>query len=195
MNYSIKIATPPAVEPVTSSDVKLHTRISHTAEDELINLWIKTGRELAEGFLRRALITQVIDVMFDGFPRAPFYLPRPPLASVSKISYYGVDNIEVALYNSETPVGTESWFLVDTNSQPARVDLAYGIFWPAAVLRAVNAFVVRYTAGYGAAGVNVPAAVRDAITLYCAYRYENRTAEIDAPPHFYALLRPLRVHL
>jgi uncharacterized phiE125 gp8 family phage protein len=54
-------------------------------------------------------------------------------------------------------------------------------------------FRVTLLAGYGDP-VDVPDTVKDAICLYCAYRYENRTAESgEAPKQFYDLLTPDRM--
>jgi uncharacterized phiE125 gp8 family phage protein len=191
---TLKRITSPAVEPVTAAEVRLHTRISHTTEDSLIDTWIQAGRELAENFQRRSFVTQVWELTFDEFPCMPLFLPRPPVVSIVSIKYYDSLSAATTLYNSTAPVGTESDFIVDTDSEPGRIDLAYGVTWPAVTLRPMNAVKIRYNTGYGADGTTTPAAVKDAIMLYCGYRYENRTAEVDAvPPHFYNLLTPERV--
>lgn len=184
----IAVVTPPAIEPVTSTEIKLALHIDDATEDALISSWIKTGRELAEGFLRRALITQTIIVTYDDFPRTPFLLPRSPVQSITSITYYDTTN-------TSATVNLNS-FIIDVSADPARIDLGYGEVWPAVVLRPMSGVVVRYVAGYGDAATAVPAAVKDAIMLYCGYRNENRTGEItEVPRHFYDLLRPDRNYI
>lgn len=191
---TLKRITAPVVEPVSASDVKLYTRISHTVEDGLISTWIKSAVELAEAYQHRAYISQVWEMTFDEFPELPLYVPRAPLVSIVSIKYYDYLNAETTLYNLAVPVATNGDFIIDTDSEPGRIDHAYSDYWPSVVLRPMNAVKIRYNAGYGADGTTTPAAVKDAIMLYCAYRYENRTAEVDAvPPQFYHLLNSDRI--
>lgn len=174
-----------ATEPVTTANVKLYTRVSHDAEDDLIDTWIKAGRILAEDYQKRAYITQTWQLAFDFFPPVPFCIPRAPLISVTSLKYYDTDN-------SETTYSADNYF-VDAESKPGRITLGYGISWPAETLRSINAVKILYTAGYGAAD-DVPTTVKDAIYLYCAYRYENRTAEDgSAPSQFFDLLKPEKI--
>lgn len=194
--FSFKVTTAPTVEPVTTAEVKTHTRISGTDQDLQIAKWIKSGRELAEAFQRRAYLNQTIEVSFDNFPLVPFHLPRSRVITVQSIKYYTTENTEVEVYNSSVPVGTESNYLIDTDSEPARITLAYGCSFPSAVLRTINSFKVIYTAGYGTTAATVPENVKDAILLYCDWRYENRAAETNAvPEQFYNLLDSGRIFL
>ena len=194
--FSVKVTTPPATEPVTVAEVKTHTRISGSDQDALIAKWIKSGRELAESFQRRAYISQTIEVSYDCFPIIPFSLPRSPVIELKEIKYYSLDNTETIVYDADSPVGTEDNYLIDTDSEPARITLAYGCSFPSSVLREINSFKVVYTAGYGSDADNVPENVKDAIMLYVGWRYENRAAETNAvPEQFYNLLDSERLFL
>jgi len=203
------LVTAPTVEPVTAAEVKLHTRIDMSTEDTLIETWIKSARRLAEDYQRRAYIFQVWDMTMDVFPASIVDIPRAPLQQVLQISYYNYLNAETILYythlndettTSTTPepdpsIGTDN-FIIDTLMEPGRVALAYGVTWPVVTLRPIYAVRFRYLAGYGATAASVPETVKDAIMLYCAYRYENRAAESGAAPkQFYDLLAPDRIHL
>jgi uncharacterized phiE125 gp8 family phage protein len=185
----LQIITAPAIEPVTVDEVKMHTHIGHNAEDDLIAMWIKSGRELAEGFQRRAFITQTIELTLDRFPECgEIFLPRSPLASVTSFTYY--DHVDAATAWALTNL------IVDASSQPGRLALGYGIFWPSVTLRSINAIKIRYTAGYGSVATDVPGNVRDAITLYCSFRNESRAGESGAiPEQFFDLLRHDRMFL
>lgn len=184
----VAVVTPPAIEPVTVADVKLALHIDGTTEDTLITSWIKTGRELAEGFLRRALITQTVEVTLDDFPCVPVLLPRSPVQSITSVTYYDTDNVSATVdLNS---------LIIDTSCEPARIDLGFGEVWPAAILRPMSGVKIRYVSGYGDTADDVPAIIKDAIMLYCGYRNESRVGEVaEVPRHFYDLLRPDRIYL
>lgn len=164
---TIKIITPPASEPVVLPDAVLHCRIDGTEENALVTALIVAAREYCEKYSGRAYITQTIRASFDGWPRFPINLPRPPLVSVSSIKYYGEENTEYTL-------DAASYF-VDTDSEPGRVALAAGISLPSITLRDINAVQVTYTAGYGNAAA-VPQRVKQAMLLLIGYWYQNREA-------------------
>jgi len=202
----LHLVTAPTVEPVTAAEVRLHTRIDMETEDTLLETWIKAARQLAEDYQRRAYITQTWEMTMDKFPASIVDIPRPPLQQVLQISYFDYLNAETILYythlqdetTSTTPepdpsIGTGN-FIIDTRMEPGRVSLAYQVTWPVVTLRPIDAVRFRYLAGYGDTAASVPETVTDAIMLYCAYRYENRTAESGAAPkQFYDLLTPGRM--
>lgn len=179
------VVTPPAVEPVTADNVKIYTRVDSSVEDVLINTWIESGRVAAEDYQHRAFITQTLELAYDCWPDTVINLPRPPLAVVNSVKYYDTDNTENTLDSSE--------YFVDTSSTPGRISLNYAGSWPSVVLRPIRGLVVNFDVGYGDADA-VPDRVKDAIYLYCAYRYENRIAEDGTVPKaFYDILQPDRI--
>lgn len=200
--YSLKLITGPTEEPCTVADVKLHTHIgSDVAEDPIILTWIKTARQLAENFQRRAYVFQTWELSFDGFPTLPILIPRPPLINVESFKYYGTDDVEY-----DHPLSN---FIIDYNTEPGRMCLGYQLVWPATILRTMDAVRIRYNAGYiiPATGTSttttpspgtpdrIPDYVKDAIYLYCTYRYENRAAEVvQVPRQFYDILTPERIY-
>jgi hypothetical protein len=207
MNGLLKIITPPAIEPLTADEVKIHARISYDVEDALIEQWISSARKTAEGFQRRAYIAQTLELSFDKFPAVPILLPRPPAIWVKSIKYYDYLNAVTTLYEKfDDPLtttaeggdepATNDDFLIDTDNEPGRICFAYGDSWPSVVLRDMNAVKIRYIAGYGDAVTDVPESVKDAIMLYCAHMNENRASEEDAiPKQFFDILRPDRVFI
>ena len=182
----LKLITAPTIEPVTVDEVKLHTHISHDVEDSMLANWIKSARELAEGYHGRSYLTQTWELSFDRFPPVPVLLPQSPVQSVIWIKYYDTDNVE--------RIFDPAYYLVDSDSAPGRVTLAFCKIWPVIMLRPINAVKIRYVAGYGPTPATVPENVRDAIMLYCAYRNESRAGEGGpVPEHFFDLLRPDRL--
>ena len=180
MAPKIEIVTGPEVEPVTAAEVRLHTHISHTEEDAIINRWITAGRRLAEGYQQRAYITQTLRASFDEWPSFPLELPYSPLQSVTSVTYYDQEGNSAAFSTDD--------LIVDTSSEPGRIDLAYGVSLPSTSLQSIDAVKIVYVVGHGETAASVPAEVCDAILLYCAWRYENRTAETGAPRAFYDML-------
>ncbi len=194
MDFSLKLITAPIIEPVTVDEAKIYAHIDHDVDDLLISSWIKTGRRLAEDYQRRAYYEQVWEMSFDGFPALPLLIPRPPLIEIDYIRYYDTENAmtEMDLTN----------FIIDTNSEPARLAHAYGEIWPSIILRPIDALRIRYRCGFERMDVDdsttttfapeylsIPENVTDAIYLYCAYRNEYRAGELPkVPQHFYDLL-------
>lgn len=182
----LRLVTKPAIEPVTVAEVKTLTHVSHDVEDDLINRWIKTARQKAETYQWRAYINQTLELSFDRFPRMPIEIPRSPLQSVTSIKYTDFEGTETTLYES----GSEDMFLVDTEGEPGRINLAYNESWPSVTLRSLSPVQIVFVAGYGDEASDVPDFVKDAILMYCGWRYENRAAEEgDIPESFYDLLR------
>lgn len=167
---TIKIITPPAIEPVTLAEAVLHTRADETEDQPLITALITAAREYCEKYSGRAYITQTIRASFDSWPLFPIRLPRPPLAAVDSVKYYGEDNAEYTLDAAS--------YYTDTDSEPGRIAIASGISLPATTLRDINAVQITYTAGYGAAATAVPQRVKQAIMLLVAHWYESREAVI-----------------
>lgn len=163
--------TAPAAEPVTTAQAKAQIRVDISDDDTLIDGLVTTARQVVETITRRALITQTWDWVLDEFPAGDtLVLPLPPLQSVTSITYVDTDG------NSGTVSSGD--YIVDTDSEPGRVVLKTGSTWPSVSLRAANGVTVRFVAGYGSAGSNVPQAIRQALLLIVGHLYENREATV-----------------
>ena len=170
----LKLVTAPAVEPLTTAEAKSFTRVEISADDTLIDAFVKGARQYLEKTYAVALITQVWDLYLDGWPGGDtLRLPVQPVQSVGSITY--TDSAGAAVVMSAAD------YLVDAVSVPGRIRLKSGRSWPSVTLQEMNGVVVRFTAGYGAAGSAVPEPLRDAVRLLVAHRYENREPEIIGP--------------
>lgn len=187
---ALKRVSGPALEPLTLAEVKAHLNVDHNAQDGLIeSIYMRGAREHAEGYLKRALITQIWQWKRDGFGAHVLELPLSPVQTVDSIAY--VDSAGV----------TQTWgaanYQVDVDSEPGRVSPAFGYQWPLPDYR-LNAVSITFTAGYGDAAA-VPAAVKSAMLLHIGrmneYREEVITGTIVAeiPMGYEALMFPYRV--
>lgn len=122
---------------------------TNTTGDPLLNMLIQAARQHAETYLKRALITQTVDLHLDCFPC--WQIKLPPLQSVTSITYFDTNGVEQTLAADQ--------YLVDTTTQPARITPAFGLVWPVTQYRN-NAVKIRFVAGYGAASA-VPACVKN----------------------------------
>jgi len=186
---ALKLIIPPTTEPITLQEAKNHLRVDGTDDDVLIQSLITTAREYCEAFQNRAYITQTWEMTLDSFPQMPLKLPRPPLQSVSSIKYIDQNGVET-LFDAAN-------YIVDTDSEPGRITLVPGIFWPSVILKPIGGVKIRFVAGYGDA-TKVPMMVKQAILLLIGHWYENREATAERLPReiefaVHALLWPDRV--
>jgi uncharacterized phiE125 gp8 family phage protein len=162
----LKRTVGPTSEPVTLTEAKAHMRVDISDDDTLISSLIQAAREYIEDATHRALITQTWRLSMDQWPCSDeILLPRPPLASVSSITYTNNANATTTL--------SSSVYSVDTDSEPGRVKLVYGEDWPSDTLATTSPIKVTYVAGYGAASA-VPQQFKQAILMLVAHWYENR---------------------
>ena len=190
-----KIYAAPSAEPLSSTEAKLHLKIdSDTTDDNLITMLIQAAREQVESYTGRALITQTWDLIVDEFPKSEddycFYLYHCPVASITSIKYYDTSGVEQTL--------SSSVYGLDTSVEPNRVYLKYGQSWPS-VYDQPAVITVRFSAGYGASGSTVPAAIRSAMQLILGHLYEHREDVVvgrtatPLPQNSCDLLNPYRI--
>jgi len=137
-------------------------------EDAVLSGFITAAREYCEGYQHRAYITQTWDLWLDDFPDSPFYLPLPPLQSITYIQYYDTAGAMLPV----TPADIET----DISSYRGRGGLAYGKSWPAIELRPMKSVAIQFITGYGPLATDVPGTIRTAIKLMVGDMYENREA-------------------
>lgn len=182
----LKVITPPSVEPVTLGEVKTQLRIDadDTDYDDILTPLIVAAREWCEEYQNRAYITQTLELALDEWPcKNEIDIPRPPLQSVTSLIYTDKDGVS-AIWPSVN-------YVLDDYSFVARLVKAKGVCWPSICLTAANGIKVRYVAGYGDTGADVPQKIKQAITLLTIHWYENGMC--DPPPAVLSLLRLDRV--
>ena len=163
----ITLVTPPATEPITLDEAKEHLRVDVTDEDDYIEGLIRAARQYAETtFTHRAFIEQELRLTLNRWPVDRYLeLPRPPLISVTSITYTDEDGTADTL-----TAGTD--YLVDTAAN--RLVLRNGVYWPTVTLQESGAISIVYLAGYGDRASDVPEEIRHALKILVGHWYENR---------------------
>jgi len=135
---SLIITTQPVAEPVSLSEMKLHLRVDHTTDDELIKSLIKAARQWCEMYERRAYMLRTYQLKLDWF-YDDLELDFPPLISVGSITYTDTSGTTQTLASTVYDVVTEP--------TPGGVRLAYGQSWPTP-RDDEDVVTINYTAGF-----------------------------------------------
>ena len=182
---SHKVITPPASEPVTLSDAKLHLRVDTTDDDSLISAMISAAREQAESETNTAIGSQTREIALDAFPEA-FKLEGHPVASVTSIKYLDESGVEQTLNPAD--------YSLDDYNAPGYVTIGFGKQWPS-TLAVPNAVKIRYVCGY----TTVPESIKTWIKLHVGTMYKQRESFVSGQAmaipdrYFQRLLDPYRV--
>lgn len=164
----LSIITHPTVEPVTLEDAKLHLRVDHDTEDDLISAMISAARESCEHETDRAIAVQTLELAIDEFPVDGIQLLRPPVASIESVVYVDAEGVDQTMPSTS--------YYLDIAQEPSWLLPAVGADWPATREQA-NAVRVRYVAGY----TECPQALRAWILLRLGTLYRTREADGEKP--------------
>lgn len=155
----------PAEEPITVAQLKKHSRVTSSAEDDICATMIKAARMWCEAYAKRVFVTQTWDFFLDNcFPSSEIPLPKPRLQSVTHIKYVDTAGVLQTLDSSKYQVSVAGII--------GRIAPAFDEVWPTtrAVLDAVQ---IRAVCGYGNAAA-VPDNIVQAVYLLAAHFYQNR---------------------
>lgn len=163
---TLKLITAPAAEPVSLTEAKLHLRVDHSTEDDLITVLIQAAREGAEHLTGRSLISQTWERLLDAFPPSAIELGRPDVTAIVSVTY--IDGL------GATQTLTRDDYTLDATTSPGWLLPSETLdVWPITD-DVVNAVRVRFTTGYGASGAAVPAALRQWMLLRIGTLYKLR---------------------
>ena len=157
----------PEATPVSVEELKTHCRITIDDDDDYVEALLNASVVYLEGVMGRKFIKQTWKLLLDNWPGgAEIVLPFGNCIDVDSVIYKDRDG---------TPIEwAEASYVVDTESVPGRVVIAYDESWPSDVLFNVNPIAVTFDTGYGTAGENVPEALRHAVKILVCHWYENR---------------------
>jgi len=185
---TLKILTPPRLEPITLDQVKTHLRLLHTQDDHLLDLMITSARERVEAFLNQGLIQQQV-VFSSPLPylkrrglspfkttdkHLRFRIPWRPLLEVESLAFVGNKkrlSVPLKRINVESISGwiSFSWWTFPDQS-----------------------LEIIYQAGYGSTPDHVPAVFREAILELVVAKYERRLSFNEQTQLLHRLLAPHR---
>jgi uncharacterized phiE125 gp8 family phage protein len=160
------VTASPAQEPVSIAAAKAYLRIDSGDEDGVIEGLIKAAREMVETDAEISLLPQTLTWYLDAFPAWEISLRRPPVNSITSITYLDQDGTSQTLAASE--------YRFDGYSRPARLSPAYNEQWPT-THPVSNAVTIVAAAGYSSVS-QVPQMIKQAILMLVGHWYRNREA-------------------
>lgn len=178
------LITPPASEPVTLDELKVHLRLEGDEENSLLTRQLAAARSHVENSTRRVLITQVWRGFLDRWPpKRRLVLPVAPVTSIVEIRV--IDAVGVASIVSDTN------YKLEWARTPPHLLLQSAMLSPTAF---TNGIEIDMVCGYGAAS-SVPVPLKEAILRLAAnmYEYRSERADIAKSSTIEALLAPYRV--
>ena len=158
----------PTIEPLLLSEVKNYLRLDGTENDAVVEALALAAREEVEIFTGLTLLATTFAWRLWGFGACPLQVPRPPLQSVTSITYFDSSNVSQTL--------SSSVYTVDTQSRPGRILLTDGQSWPSVFSR-YDAVTITYVAGHSLAAL--PERAKIAMKLMIGDYYENREAQLE----------------
>jgi uncharacterized phiE125 gp8 family phage protein len=141
----------------------------NTTSDPLLGMLIKAARGVAEKPGYR-FITQTWEQVYDKFPAREIKIGMLPIQSITSLKYYDAAGVLQTMSSAD--------YVLDADTLPGWVLPAYGVSWPSTYDMA-QAVIVRFVAGYGSAGLSVPAEIRMWISVQCAAAYDNPSGLMD----------------
>lgn len=159
--------TEPSVEPVDLELAKSHLRIETDIEDELIRMYVASARRWVEELTKRALVNRTIDYTFDYFPYpdGTVHLPMGKVQSITSVSYYDTDG------NVQTFTDYQSDLSSD---EGGKIAPSPDFEWPEVETFRLGGVTIRYDAGFGSTGYDVPESLRTAVLYRLSDLYEYR---------------------
>jgi uncharacterized phiE125 gp8 family phage protein len=180
-NMIFSITDPPCREPITAANVREYGRIDTEAEDALLGSMITAVREVAEGWMGRALITQEITASLDWWPeKGIVVLPRPPLIEVVSIK-------TLTEGGAKTTYSKDSYY-TRADIVPGRIVIKNGATPPINTDRTHGGYEIVYDAGYGDKVTDVPQGIRTGLIEWVLFAYENRVVDREPPENAMPLL-------
>lgn len=174
------LITPPALEPVTLAEARLHLRISDddTSYDSRILTMIEAARHAAEHELHRKIMAQTWDFFYDCFPpngaAINVHGDLAPLDSVTRISYLDT--------TGSVRTVPSSGYVSDPYSLPGYIFPAAGVNWPADVADSANAVRIRIVCGEWSVASDVPAAIRQWMLMQVGTMFRNAESIASGQP-------------
>ena len=189
-DYTYTVTVPPANLAISLDMVKNYLKITNTAQDALLTIFIEAATDYAEKFTRRDFITRTYETFRDFFSdtisegyytfgqnpslgvaaitgtgNVGFELRRSPLQSVEQIQYLssGVQTtVPAAIYYNTIETDYSEVLSVEDGD------------WPEDADRRLQAITITFKTGYGDDDTDMPAWVTEGILQHVANMWANR---------------------
>jgi uncharacterized phiE125 gp8 family phage protein len=161
---SLQVTTPPTAEPITLDEVKARLRLTTSNDDTTILQQITAAREYAEKLTGLSLAAKSYLQTMDRFPHPydPIRLMRPPLLSVTSVTYL------------DCTLTSQTWdpseYYVAANNVPALIVPKPGIVYPDTG-RVPGAVAVAFLTG-----ADCPEMLKEGIRQLTVHIYEHPDA-------------------
>jgi uncharacterized phiE125 gp8 family phage protein len=157
--------TPPAYQPLTLTEVKLHLRVDGTDEDTLLPILIGAAVDTCQQLTGRSIMAQGWRLTLNGWADA-VRLPYPEISAVASIKYFDEDGAQQTLDPSTYEL------IGDTVHKTSGA--TYPELWKGPGVVEIN-----YTAGYSAGNeaaqqAAIPAGIKAWLLLTIGTLYANR---------------------
>lgn len=180
--WSLELVTPASDDILALDEAKAHLRIPLDLEsdDDYVRTLLMAVKDWVEGVTGKAFLTQTFKLHLDRFygsnasqlsSNRYIYLPRPPLQSVTSVTYQDTSNATQTLAaSSYVVVGART--SPDQHAPCGYILPAYGSFWPV-TYPMPDTVAITYVAGF-LSTETVPQRVKQAMLLLLGDMYENR---------------------
>jgi uncharacterized phiE125 gp8 family phage protein len=165
----ISVVTRPTGELVSLEKLKLRLRIDTLDDDGLLPDLLNGAIARIDGpnGIGYAMMEQTWRKSMDCFP-CHILVPGAPIKGITSITYVDTSGVTQTLAAAD--------YRFDLDSEPVRIEPAFGTSWPA-TRHVIGAVKVDYSLGETDAAKVDPDLI-DAVCLIVAHRYENREAVI-----------------
>ena len=184
----------PAAPPLSVAELRAHVRQDITADDPLLDVYLRAAREFAQNWCRRTLVACRYKLVLDSFPGSdlvgvpygvPYSLPGQavlleygPVLAVQSIKYLDMSATQQTL--------SPSVYTAELSGLPARVTPRFGQIWPP-TLPQIGAIEIVFDAGdcapLSASGniINITGGIWKALALNDALRLVNSGGALPTP--------------
>jgi len=180
----------PDDEPLEPNEVINHLELNNAQAEKAwsrIRMLIAVAREEVEGEINRALLTQTWEARLNKLS-CPIVLPVQNVQSVASVVYLDADGVEQTLASDQYKLtGWDNRELIP----------AYNVTWPA-VRGDADCVTIRWVAGYGDDGADVPKKIKQWMLNRIGTLFEHReqiivAASVEKTPFIDNLLDKFRV--
>lgn len=162
--FTYNVTTAPANLPVSLTTVKNYLKISGSAEDDILTIFIEAARDFAEAYTGRTLINTTFTTFRDDF-NDDLTLRRSKLQSITSFEYL--------LSGSFTAVDASLYGVTDEKDYSSIYEKDDQVF-PDLDANIPDAVKIVFVAGYGATDTSVPSGLKLALLAHIAFMYANR---------------------